>query len=114
MAIQPKSRPRVRHRMNTTTHRWTRETKPGPYKVIAVGLYEDQVDYLDETLASLRRAGWAQLNRSSLLQMFVNSARNGEIALLDGTLRLPPAAAPSRTASAAPNTAERRVVVRSN
>jgi hypothetical protein len=114
MTTQRKSRPRVRHRLNASTQRLARVTERSPYKVIAVGLYEDQVEYLDTLATTLQQAGWAQANRSSLLQIFVNSARKGEITLLGGSLRLPPAAAPSRTAATAPSAVEQHVGARAN
>src|SRR5438445_9498375 len=49
--------------------RQTRQTPP--YKVIAVGVYDDQADSLDRTAAQLQEAGYVKANRSFVVQALV-------------------------------------------
>lgn len=42
-----------------------------PYKVIAVGLYNDQAASLDHTAAELQRAGYVKANRSFVVQALI-------------------------------------------
>lgn len=91
------------HRLNATTSRLERPaTSKRRYKVIAVGLYEDQVLQLDDLAARLRAGGFAQANRSSVLQMILHQLQQKEIelpgllALFASDVRRPLAVSPPR------------------
>jgi hypothetical protein len=49
--------------------RRTRQTPP--YKVIAVGIYDDQAASLDQTATKLQQAGYLKANRSFVVQALV-------------------------------------------
>ena len=59
-------------RFATGTRRFERPTRQTPpYKVIAVGVYDDQAQSLDRTAAELQRAGYVKANRSFIVQALV-------------------------------------------
>src|SRR5437867_3280250 len=86
--------------------RRTRETPP--YKVIAVGLYDDQADVLDRATTELQQAGHLKANRSFVVQALVRRLQHEIDGLnshellqmfFDSYLKKPPAKAKSRETS---------------
>src|SRR5882724_5949915 len=101
-----------RHALNPTTSRLSSRSPKGPYKVVAVGLYEDQANALDLAADVLQRAGFNQASRSFLVQALVRRLKNEieglpaeEIAtlLLDRYIRRPLAPAMPRPSSPPPD-----------
>ena len=67
---------RARHSLNPTTSRLSSRSPKGPYKVVAVGLYEDQANALDLAADVLQRAGFNQASRSFLVQALVRRLKS--------------------------------------
>ncbi len=59
--------------MNSARRRIERPVREreSPYKIIAVGFYEEQINTLDDAAVALQRAGYIKANRSGVLQMIV-------------------------------------------
>jgi hypothetical protein len=48
-----------------------RRTPRRPYKIVAIGLYEDQARSIDQTIQELQGAGYIKANRSLVFQTLV-------------------------------------------
>lgn len=79
-----------------------------PYKVIAVGVYDDQATSLDRTAAGLQQAGHLKANRSFVIQALVRRLQREIEGLtseqllqmfFDNYLKRPLSKAPSREKS---------------
>ena len=102
---------RARRTLDPATLRLGRRPRKGPYKVVAIGLYEDQADALDLAAEVLQRAGLNQASRSFLVQSLVRRLKAEmeglgpeEMAglLLERYVRRPLAPAPSRASVVPP------------
>ena len=72
MATRTTSKKTSRQQFAPGTRRLQRPTRQvPPYKVIAVGVYDDQAASLDRTAAELQQAGYLKANRSFLIQVLV-------------------------------------------
>jgi len=95
----------MRPKIDPTTHRLQKPRHERPYKVIAIGIYDDQARSLDRAASGLQQAGYFKGNRSFVIQALVRRLQQeiegksaDEILTLfvENYLRRPLASAPSR------------------
>jgi hypothetical protein len=95
-----------RRSFSGSTKRLQRQTRSAPpYRVIAVGVYDDQAVSLDRTAAELQHAGYLKANRSFVVQALVRRLQQETEGLssdqllqmfFESYLKRPLAKAPSR------------------
>jgi hypothetical protein len=72
MADLKRQRQSTHRAFSPGTRRLQRQVREAaPYKVIAVGIYDDQAALLDRTAAELQEAGYLKANRSFVVQALV-------------------------------------------
>lgn len=101
-----KRRAQPRHKLDEASGRLRRSVVRPPYKVVAVGLYDDQARSLDTAASDLQAAGLNQANRSFLVQALVRKFQHDTAGktpeelltlFVDNYLRQPLALAPARS-----------------
>ena len=115
--LQEGVRPSQR-KLDPATRRLQRRVREKPpYKVIAIGIYDDLAQSLDRTASGLQQAGYFKANRSFVVQVLVRRLQQDiegkgpdEILnlFIEKYLRRPLAAAPSREQQPLPSKAPPR------
>lgn len=65
MSLKPSKREAVREKIKA------RRVPRRPYKIVGIGLYEDQARSIDHAIQELQDAGYPKANRSLVFQMLV-------------------------------------------